>query len=295
MSDGNQLSTCRHGRMLHHAKDAVIGRSLDYYGEYFESEVEVFRHYLNPGDVAVDAGANIGSHTLAMARMVGAGGKVLAFEPQRVVFQMLCANMALNDVTWVDCHWMALAADDGDVWVPELDLRVAANHGGVAVTHGGDGQRVAGRALDTVFHGDRLKLVKADVEGMELALVLGGAETLGRFQPVLYLENDRIEHSPSLLSVLRGMGYACHWHLPLFHNPANFNGREAPLHPCGFTEQGDGRLGSIGFAVNMLCLPDGVSPPPVPGLLAVADDEEHPYWRHCLPRFAPLVAQMRGC
>jgi len=289
MSGGNQLSLCRHGPMLHHENDAVIGRSLAYYGEYFESEVEVFRHYLKPGDVAIDAGANVGSHTLAMARMVGAGGKVIAFEPQRVVFQTLCANMALNDITWTDCHWMALTADDGDVFIPEIDLGVAANHGGVAVSHDGGGRRVAGRALDCVFEDSRLRLVKADVEGMELAVLLGGAETLRRCRPVLYLENDRLEHSATLLSVLRSMGYGCHWHLPRFHNPDNFNGREVPLHPCGFTEQGGGVLGSVGFAVNMLCLPAGVPVPPVSGLLAVEDEAEHPYWQRCLPRFARLV------
>lgn len=290
MSDGNQLAQCRHGRMLYHAKDAVIGRSLAYYGEYFETEVDLFRHYLAAGDVVVDAGANIGSHTLAMARLVGPHGRVLAVEPQRLVFQTLCANMALNDITCVDCHWLALDADDGDLWVPEPDLRGAANHGGVAMSHDAIGQRVDGRALDGLFPYDRLKLLKADVEGMELALILGATETLHRFRPVLYLENDRVDHSPTLLSTLRRLGYDCHWHLPRFHNPDNFNRQTTPLHPCGFTEQGGDRLGSIGFAVNMLCVPTGDAVPDLPGLLAVVGEDEHPYRRHCLPRFAPLVA-----
>ena len=225
-----------------------------------------------------------------MARLVGPRGRVLAFEPQRLVFQTLCANMALNDITCADCHWLALAADDGDVWVPEPDLRVPANHGGVAVSHDGGGQRVEGRALDGVFQESRLKLMKADVEGMELALILGAAETLRRFRPVLYLENDRVEHSPALLSTLSRLGYDCHWHLPRFHNPDNFNHQVEPLHPCGFTERGGGRLGSIGFAVNMLCVPAGDAVPGLPGLLAVQDEDEHPYLRHCLPRFAPVVA-----
>ncbi|TFG83046.1 MAG: FkbM family methyltransferase, partial [Chromatiales bacterium] len=50
-----------------------------------------------------DIGANIGTHTLALARLVGQQGLVFAFEPQRIVFQTLCANMALNSLDNVHC------------------------------------------------------------------------------------------------------------------------------------------------------------------------------------------------
>lgn len=285
---GNGVVPTRYGQMLYHSADAVIGRSIAYYGEYFDSEVDVFRHFVRPGDVVVDGGANIGTHTLALAHLVGAAGRVIAFEPQRLIFQMLCANMALNDITWADCHWAALAADDGPVHIPELDLRRSSNHGSQAVSMNGAGRQVAGWALDSIFDGDRLALIKGDVEGMETALVLGAQDCLRRFQPVVYLENDRLERSVTLISLLQDRGYICYWHLPLFHNPDNFNREMVPLHPCGFTDQGE-RLGSIGFAVNMLCLPAGRSLPALPGLSPVGDVNEHPYLRQYLPRFAPLL------
>lgn len=287
---GNRVAPTRYGQILYHTADAVIGRSVAYYGEYFDSEVDVFRHFIQPGDVVVDGGANIGTHTQALARLVGAAGRVIAFEPQRLIFQMLCANMALNDITWVDCHWAALLADDGFVHVPEPELQWPSNPGGQAMSMNGEGRKVAGWALDGIFNEDRLALIKGDVEGMETALVLGAQDCLRRFQPVLYLENDRPDRSATLICLLQAQGYACHWHLALFHNPHNFNGQTVPLHPCGFTDQGE-RLGSIGFAVNMLCLPAGRSPPPVAGLLPVGDVEEHPYRRQDLPRFAPLLSR----
>ena len=52
--------------------DAYIGRSLDVYGEYSEGEIDLFRQLLRPGDVAIDAGANIGALTVGMARLVAA-------------------------------------------------------------------------------------------------------------------------------------------------------------------------------------------------------------------------------
>lgn len=80
----NRLVRARHGFMLYSRFDTVVGRSIEYYGEYFESEV------------VIDVGANIGAHTLALARIVGPTGRVLAFEPVRTIHQVLCANMALN-------------------------------------------------------------------------------------------------------------------------------------------------------------------------------------------------------
>ncbi|HYH40041.1 MAG TPA: FkbM family methyltransferase [Azospirillum sp.] len=106
-SGTNRLVRARHGFMLFNRHDTVVGRSLAYYGEYFESEVRLFRQMVRSGDVVIDAGANIGTHTLALARATGPTGRVLAFEPVRLNHQLLCANMALNSLTQVECTAIA--------------------------------------------------------------------------------------------------------------------------------------------------------------------------------------------
>src|SRR5687768_6606900 len=83
----NRLKDCRYGRMLYNVNDLYVGRSLDLYGEFSEGEVEVFRQLVRPGDLVMDVGANVGAHTVWFAKAVGPGGVVLAFEPQRLVFQ----------------------------------------------------------------------------------------------------------------------------------------------------------------------------------------------------------------
>jgi hypothetical protein len=92
------IRRCRHGTMMYLRNDVYIGRSLNDYGEYSEAEVDLFRQFLTPGDVALDVGANIGAHTIPMAQIVGPSGSVYAFEPQRIVFQILCGNVALNEL-----------------------------------------------------------------------------------------------------------------------------------------------------------------------------------------------------
>ena len=84
---------CRFGPMRYFTHDAYIGAVLDRYGEFSPAEATLLAALLAPGDVAVDAGANIGCLTLAMAHSVGAGGRVHAFEPQPAAFELLRANL----------------------------------------------------------------------------------------------------------------------------------------------------------------------------------------------------------
>jgi len=86
--------------MMYLANDKFIGRrSLDAYGEFCELELYLLRQIIKPGMTVVEAGANIGTHTVAFAKAVGATGRVLTFEPQRTVFHMLCGNLALNGLS----------------------------------------------------------------------------------------------------------------------------------------------------------------------------------------------------
>lgn len=87
---------CRHGAMAYHPRDSHAGRSLDLYGEWEESELSLLGNYLRTGQVAVDVGANAGTHSIFFAERIGSSGAVLAFEPQRVMHRLLCANFALN-------------------------------------------------------------------------------------------------------------------------------------------------------------------------------------------------------
>src|SRR5271165_2730364 len=59
---------CRHGTMMYNVNDSFIGRSLDLYGEWCDDEVAVLGQILSPGDVVVDVGANIGTHTVFFAK-----------------------------------------------------------------------------------------------------------------------------------------------------------------------------------------------------------------------------------
>ncbi len=145
----NRLKACRHGQMLFNVNDIYIGRSLDLYGEFSEGEIELFRQIVRPGGVVVEVGANIGTHTLFFAAQVGPTGVVLAFEPQRIVFQTLCANLALNSHSNVFAFQQAVGAAAGTVVVPSIDYRRSGNFGGLELGAYQQGEQVPVVTLDS--------------------------------------------------------------------------------------------------------------------------------------------------
>jgi FkbM family methyltransferase len=252
-----KLAACRDGVMLFNPLDSFVGRALDVYGEFSSGEAVAFDQIARPGDTVLDVGANIGAHTLWMARRVGPAGRVLAFEPQRAVFQTLCANMALNGMTNVDAHWAAVGARPGHITVPRVDPTTAANFGAVSLVGGPSGDQVRMMTIDELGL-ESCRMIKVDVEGMELDVLRGGAATISRLRPVLYLENEG--RDTGLIQFILDLGYRAWWHLPAYFNPDNRRG------------VADNVFGHS-VSANMICVHDSV-PVTVSGAEPVAGPED---------------------
>ncbi len=226
----NRLKQCRHGLMLYNRNDLYVGRSLDLYGEYSEGEMDVFRQWISPGDVVIEVGANLGAHTVPLAKLVGPQGAVLALEPQRLMFQTLCANLALNNLPNVVCFQEACGAQAGTLIVPLLDPTIANNFGGLALGNFQKGQQVRVTPLDA-YALPKCQFLKVDVEGMEEDVLRGAAETIARCQPTLYVENDREDKAQSLVRCIASLGYRMYGHYPALFSAANFFGNRENVFP----------------------------------------------------------------
>src|SRR5262249_11882753 len=157
---------------IFYANDSYIGRSLDMYGEFSEGEIEVFEQIVRPGMTVIDVGANIGTHTIYFSNAVGVDGRVLAFEPQRTLYQMLCSNIALNLNRNVVAVNAGLAAKAGTVIVPRIDYSRGGNFGGLALGQWEKGDEVPLHTLDS-YSLKSCHLIKIDVEGMEREVLEG--------------------------------------------------------------------------------------------------------------------------
>jgi hypothetical protein len=98
------------------------------------------------------------------------------------------------------------------------------------------------------------RLLKVDVEGMELSVLKGARELILRAKPVLYVENDRPQLSEALIRYIDSLGYECFWHWPPLFNPDNF------------FKNSENVFANI-VSKNMICLPKGVG---VAGATAIA-------------------------
>lgn len=201
-----ELRDTDHGLMLFHPEDMYVGRALIELRQYSGEEVALLCSLIEPEAVVVEAGAHIGTLTVMMARKCRV---LFAFEPQRLVFQILCANLALNGILNVRAFEQALGEADGQCLVPRL--AGGPNTGGVSLKGVTDGDAVMCRAVDSMGL-TRLDLLKADVEEMELEVLRGARKTIAALRPLLYLESNT-DHDP-LLAELESLGYDAYWHFP---------------------------------------------------------------------------------
>ena len=215
----------RHGRFLCNPNDHYIGRSLIAYGEWGEAEVRLFERVLRPGDVAVEVGSNIGTHTVPISKAVGPGGTVHAFEPQRLIHQLLCANLALNDRFNVHTHRAAVGADVGLARICAVPPHQKFNFGGVAVglDLGGDSsmEEVPLTTIDDMGL-ERFDFLKIDAEGLDLQVLEGAKLTLAAHRPALFVEADP-RTAQALSDFLSASGYEGYWYCSQLFDQDNFN------------------------------------------------------------------------
>jgi FkbM family methyltransferase len=237
----NELSQCRDGLMCYNKNDHYIGGALHFYGEFSYYERQLFERILDIGQVVVEVGANMGAHTLPLSRFVRDTGIVVAFEPQRLLFQTLCANMAINSRPNVLAYNAALGAAKGIINVPPLNHHAEQSFGSLSLLGNLEGDPIPMQTLDdlNLKHCD---FIKVDVEGMERDVILGATLTLKRHRPILYVENDQQDKSPALIAEIMARGYRLYWHLPPLFNPDNFRKRDINLY-------------SGIISINMLCIP----------------------------------------
>lgn len=170
------------------------------HGLYELDTVRVIRNLLRPGDVFVDAGANIGYITLIAAARVGAAGKVYAFEPQPDNFRRLSENLAINaNPPQVEAYAMALSDRAGEttIYYPDVDAASGDNHGTSSVFLRADiktkSSTIATQRLDAVLPNVTPRLVKIDVEGAEPLVIDGMHGQLTHATPPMIV----IEHNPT--------------------------------------------------------------------------------------------------
>lgn len=174
-----------------------IDFSLYLLGSFEPATRRALGRLVRPGFNVVDVGANIGAHTLYLARLVGASGKVVACEPTDFAFGKLERNISLNDD--LANRIVALQCFLGSPERTELPEQIYSGWpltGGIDLhpEHLGSEQstlRARSRTLDEVVQTcglPRVDLVKMDVDGFECDVLSGASATLMKDGPTFVME-----------------------------------------------------------------------------------------------------------
>jgi FkbM family methyltransferase len=222
---GKDDSTIVQRRGIRYQLDLSEGIDFSIYllGAFEPGTQKTLQKLVKPGDTVFDIGANIGAHTLDMAKSAGRFGKVYAFEPSDFAFAKLKRNLALNSELQSRTYprQILLAASFAEPpereiyasWPLRSDGTVHPKHRGRLVTV----EHATVEALDDFVNREgitRLDLIKIDVDGHELPVLQGASETLRRFQPTLVMEMSPYIHAEfhhifgEFIEVLKNFGYS---------------------------------------------------------------------------------------
>ena len=194
-------------------------------GAFERSTMRAYRGIVRPGDTVFDIGANVGAHTLPLARAVGSGGQVVAFEATDGAFAKLGDNLKLNPTLALRVVARQSFLSDLDGRPPAhpvyaswpVDSRAAAPdthplHLGVPASTRGAKYETLDSAWEELGR-PTVAFIKLDVDGNEPAVLRGGARLLQEQKPTILTELapyghvERGENPGVLESLLGGAGY----------------------------------------------------------------------------------------
>jgi FkbM family methyltransferase len=164
----------------------------------------LFAGYIHQGDVVFDIGANVGVYSLVASRLVGQMGTVFAFEPLPRNLTFLRRHIDMNNARNVTVFAAAVGAENG---VASFAATASPAMGRLSV----DGlDRVDVVALDELIASGDARvptMVKIDVEGGELGVLHGGAQTFSRHHPMVFLATHGTAVHEPCCQLLRKWGY----------------------------------------------------------------------------------------
>jgi FkbM family methyltransferase len=223
----NILNT-RHGQLMVRRGPDLISNYLAQQGEYEWGVVDLCRLLAGNYEdgIVFDIGANMGTVTVPLAKALPQY-QFISYEPQKQVYYQLCGNVALNDLYNVDVRNWALGREHKNIWIDMPDYQTNQNIGAWSMSDlvreksteakaGGKQQYVRQEVLNDVHCEKRVRLIKMDVEGMELEILRGANYFLQEheYPPLVYecwTQFDWYKETAAQLEeYVCGMGYETH-------------------------------------------------------------------------------------
>jgi FkbM family methyltransferase len=205
-----------------------IAKHLFASGKWEQHVIEISKNLLaNLNNIIVlDIGANFGAYSIPIAKLlIPNNGNIIAFEPQRKIYNQLCGNIFLNDLVNVYPRQMAVGAKCESIQAKAPDYDRFQNHGAYSLLSSVMERRgfsdllrkpnedVQVINLDSLADLDSVALIKIDVEGMELEVLQGSLNFLAsnQFPPIIFEmwdEPESNEKNQHIINELTAINYS---------------------------------------------------------------------------------------
>jgi FkbM family methyltransferase len=196
----------------------LISNFINDYGCWEGHLYNLYREIINEDDIVLDGGANIGFHTVQFASIANKG-KVYAFEPQALIYNILSTNILFNGASHIIHQYkLGLSDKESTETLTPMDNSgiywsdTCINWGGRGFTEGGT-EEAQTIALDS-FNLDKLDFIKLDIQGFEYKALMGGINTIKKNMPTIFIENydgrcaeHLVEQERAPIDLLLSLGY----------------------------------------------------------------------------------------
>ena len=198
--------------------DRLFLVSYALYKEHIEGgPVDRLRDYVSQGSLVIDVGSNVGFFCQRFAKWVGDDGMVIALEPEEHNFSILVRALRKGGVLHRVRTLKAVATVESGTAFLEINPLHPADH---KLSLGDTGLPVDAVTLDELVgevNSLRPSLIKIDVQGAEMLVLMGADNTLRDHGPALFVELheeglNRFGSSVSaIVSYLANQGYSAYW------------------------------------------------------------------------------------
>src|SRR5207253_4990730 len=164
------VAETRMGILQYLPDEAVAGKSIAWYGEYLQPQLDLLARLIRPGATVLEADAGVGAHAVFLGKALGAAGHLFLYEPRPVVQRILQQNLAANRVLNVTLMRRALGRRS-------------------AGEDAGSGEAAPAGVTETLdeLQLERLDWLKINEGTLALEVLDGATDTLWRLRPLLFI------------------------------------------------------------------------------------------------------------
>jgi Flp pilus assembly protein TadD len=192
--------------IVQYLPDDTEGRSIGYYGEYLQPQIDLLSPLVKRGGVVVEVGAGSGLHSIALATLVGSTGHVILYEGRAPLQQLLRQNLAANQIT--------------NVTIMRRDVASSART--CATDSSGSIDPFTCPETIDELRLDRLDWLKVNAIEEPMHVLAGASKTLWRLRPFLFVATSNGAPAEVLKNRLRDFGYRV-WRMDVhLFSPENF-------------------------------------------------------------------------